>query len=185
MTEFITKDSGERAEFESGMRRDTEAGKPRFDLMLPEGVPYEEQMLTRYAALLGRGAEKYDERNWEKANSKAELDRMKSSAFRHFIQWLTGERDEDHAAAVIFNIVAAETTALKVQPEPEEAEEETMVVSGTIQAQSISTNQIDGIGPDLLSKRKPIVNGIPTLIEDERPNHGVQRSFDAPPYLMR
>lgn len=114
MPEFITKDSGERAEFDSGMQRDTEAGKPRFDLMLPEGVPFEEQMLTRFAMLLSRGAEKYDSRNWEKANSAEEVERMKSSAFRHFIQWITGEDDEDHASATIFNIFAAETTALKL-----------------------------------------------------------------------
>lgn len=114
MTEYVTKDSGQRAHFESGMQRDTEEGKARFDLLFPEGVPYEEQMLTRFAALLGRGAVKYDARNWEKADSEAELARMKSSATRHFIQWLTGETDEDHAAAVMFNLLAAETTQRKI-----------------------------------------------------------------------
>ena len=117
MTEYITKDSGERATFESGMQRDTQAGKPRFDLMIPEGVPYEEQMITRFAKLLGRGAEKYDDRNWEKADSEAEMARMKSSAFRHFMQWLCGETDEDHAAGTIFNILAFETTSYKVNQE--------------------------------------------------------------------
>ena len=96
------------------MQRDTEKGKPRFDLMLAEGVPYEEQMITRFAALLGRGAEKYDDRNWEKADSEAEMARMKSSAFRHFMQWMCGETDEDHAAGAIFNILAFETTKYKV-----------------------------------------------------------------------
>lgn len=115
MSEYITKDSGERQEFDSGMQRDTEAGKPRFDLLVPENVPYEEQLLTRFAALLGRGAEKYEQRNWEQADSWAELDRMKSSAFRHFMQWFCGETDEDHAAAVMFNLLAFETTLYKVQ----------------------------------------------------------------------
>lgn len=55
-----------------------------------------------------RGAEKYGERNWENAKTWEELDRFEASAFRHFIQWIDGERDEDHAAAVIFNIAAAE-----------------------------------------------------------------------------
>lgn len=115
MTNYETKDSGERATFESGMQRDTQAGKARFDLLIPLDVPYEEQLLTRLAQLMARGAEKYDPRNWEKANSAEELERMKSSAFRHFVQWLCGERDEDHAAATFFNMLAYETTAYKVE----------------------------------------------------------------------
>lgn len=117
MTDFITKDSGERAQFDSGMQRDTEKGKARFDLIAPLDVPYEEQLLTRVAALLGRGAEKYTERNWEMATGDAELARFKSSAFRHFMQWLTGETDEDHAAAVVFNLLGHETTAYKMRQE--------------------------------------------------------------------
>lgn len=115
MTDFITKDSGERAVFDSGMQRDTEDGKPRFDLMLPLDIPYEEQMITRLAALYGRGAVKYESRNWEQANSSAEMERMKSSAFRHFMQWMAGETDEDHAAGTMFNIIAFETTKYKVE----------------------------------------------------------------------
>ena len=112
---WTTKDSGARAQFDSGMQRDTEEGKARFDLLVPLGVPYEKQMLTRFADLLARGAEKYTARNWEKANSQAELDRYKSSAFRHFMQWITGEEDEDHAAAVMFNIMCYETIKDKVE----------------------------------------------------------------------
>lgn len=116
MTErFITKDSGERAVFDSGMRRDTEEGKPRFDLFIPEGVPYEDQFFTRIAALMARGAVKYEDRNWEQANSIEELRRMKSSAFRHFMQWFCGDEDEDHAAAAVFNLLAHETTATKMR----------------------------------------------------------------------
>ena len=111
---FVTKDSGERAVFDSGMQRDTEEGKPRFDLLIPEGIPFSEQFLTRVALLLARGAAKYEDRNWEKADSLAELARMKSSAFRHFMQWLTGEKDEDHAAAVVFNLLAHETIESKI-----------------------------------------------------------------------
>lgn len=111
---FITKDSGERAQYESGMQRDTEAGKARFDLLIPDDVPYEDQFITRLADLMGRGAEKYDDRNWEKADSHKEMRRMKSSAFRHFMQWLCGKRDEDHAAAVVFNLIAHETTEYKI-----------------------------------------------------------------------
>jgi len=113
-TAYITKDSGSRAQFDSGMQRDTEEGKARFDLTIPLGVPYDKQLITRFANLMARGAEKYDARNWEKANGQAELDRYYSSAYRHFMQWITGETDEDHAAAVLFNITAAETLKYKL-----------------------------------------------------------------------
>ena len=65
-------------------------------------------MLKRWAELMTRGAEKYDDDNWMKANSMAEYTRFRQSAARHFEQWLAGDRDEDHAAGVIFNINGAE-----------------------------------------------------------------------------
>lgn len=116
---YTTKDSGVRAEFASGMVRDTEAGKARFDLLFPLGIPYGQQILTRFAELMERGAVKYEERNWEKADGQVEYDRMKRSALRHMIQWFVGETDEDHAAAVMFNIMAAETTKVKMQQQAE------------------------------------------------------------------
>lgn len=104
---FGLADSGARVEFPSGMHRDTDEGKPRFDLIpLP--------MLRRWADHMAKGAVKYGDRNWELADSQAEVDRMKASAFRHFVQWLEGSTDEDHAAAVMFNVAAAETTAAKL-----------------------------------------------------------------------
>lgn len=103
---WITKDSGKRAEFASGMVRDTQDNKPRFDLIIPKEQSYEETLLYRWASLLTRGMYKYGERNWEKANSKEELERFKASAMRHFIQAISGETDEDHWAAVVFNINA-------------------------------------------------------------------------------
>lgn len=112
---FTTKDSGVRAEYDSGMVRDTEEGKARFDLLFPLDVPYANQMMTRFAELMARGAKKYDARNWEKARGAEELARYKSSALRHLIQWLSGEEDEDHAAAVMFNLMAGETVKFKMQ----------------------------------------------------------------------
>ena len=105
---FVTRDSGGRVEFPTGVRRDVESGKPRFDLVCPLGVAFDDLMLTRWAALMGRGAEKYGDRNWEKAETAEEFERFRSSAFRHFMQWMCGARDEDHAAAVLFNIQGAE-----------------------------------------------------------------------------
>jgi hypothetical protein len=107
------KDSGKRLQYDSGMVRDVDDTKPAFDLIIPEGVPYSELMLTRWAEQLRKGAIKYASRNWEKADSKEELDRAKASAFRHFMQWFTEENDEDHAAAVFFNINEVETIRYK------------------------------------------------------------------------
>ena len=111
---YITKDSGKRQQFDSGGQRDTQEGKARFDLLFPKGVPYDEQLITRFAYLMGRGAEKYNDRNWELFNSEEELDRAKSSALRHLIQWYHEEDDEDHAAAVMFNLLAAENIKRKL-----------------------------------------------------------------------
>ena len=117
MAEYVTKDSGEREQYASGMVRDVETGKPRYDLLLPEGIPFNEQLLTRFAALLARGAEKYTERNWERASGQEEMDRFKASAIRHLMQWASGETDEDHAAAVMFNLMGYETTKYKLDRE--------------------------------------------------------------------
>jgi hypothetical protein len=114
---WTTKDSGVRSEYSTGMVRDTQEGKARFDLLFPKGVPFGAQMLTRFAELMERGAKKYDERNWEKARTQDELDRYHSSALRHLVQWINGEIDEDHAAAVMFNILAGETTRFKMGTE--------------------------------------------------------------------
>jgi hypothetical protein len=100
--EFTTKDSGERLQFASGMVRDVTTGKTNYLL------PFSGPMFDRWAALLTRGAEKYTADNWMKAQGEAELQRFKESAARHFVQWLRGDTDEDHAAAVFFNLNGAE-----------------------------------------------------------------------------
>lgn len=90
---FITKDSGEREDFTSGARRDTQDGKPRYDLIPP--IP-----LKRLAELYARGAEKYGESNWTKGMPSS---RFLASLMRHLEQYRDGETDEDHLAAVVFN----------------------------------------------------------------------------------
>ena len=105
---YQTRDSGEQQHFKSGMRRDTNKGKPRFDL-----IPI--SPLRRLAELYLRGAEKYGERNWEEANTEKELERFKASAFRHFIDWCEGtDTGEDEAAATVWNIFAYEETKQKI-----------------------------------------------------------------------
>lgn len=105
---FIVKDSGKREEYPSGMRRDTQEGKPNYTLLPRE-------FLRRWAIHLTKGAEKYGRENWRLANSQEELDRFKDSAFRHFMQWLDGDTDEDHGSAVAFNVAAAEHVKEKLK----------------------------------------------------------------------
>lgn len=93
MSTFITKDSGKRQEFDSGMVRDTQEGKPRFDL-----IPT--QPLRRLADLYARGAIKYAEDNWQKGQP---FSRAYASLFRHMIAWREGDVSEDHLAAVAWN----------------------------------------------------------------------------------
>ena len=104
---FVTKDSGERQEFSTGMKRDVQSGKPRYDLL-------DRSILKRWAELMARGAEKYGENNWKKASTEEELRRFESSALRHLFQLLDGETDEDHAAAVMFNVAGMEMVKAKL-----------------------------------------------------------------------
>ena len=100
--DFVVKDGGEREEFEGGMVRDTEAGKIDYTYVLTG------PMLERWAEHLMKGAEKYERDNWTLACDEAAYQRYRRSAFRHLVAWLRDERDEDHAAAVIFNLNGAE-----------------------------------------------------------------------------
>ena len=108
---FVTKDSGERVTYSSGMKRDVDAGKPRYDLIPPA-------MLRRLADLYARGSVKYGDRNWEKANTAEERDRFKASAFRHFMAWIEGlDTGEDEAVATVWNVFAFETIKEQVEGE--------------------------------------------------------------------
>jgi len=96
MRRFMTKDSGRREEFSSGMVRDSREGKGRYDLITPFG-------LQRLAQLYERGASKYAPRNWEQG---AVFSRFLDSAERHLEQYKMGLTDEDHLAAVAWNVFA-------------------------------------------------------------------------------
>jgi len=97
----VIRDSGVREDYPSGMRRDTQEGKTNYLLAL------DGPMFRRYAEHMSKGAVKYGPRNWQLADSEEELERFRQSAFRHMIQWLDGDRTEDHAMAVVFNLNAA------------------------------------------------------------------------------
>jgi hypothetical protein len=66
-----------------------------------------QEYFKRVAELMMRGAEKYDEWNWQKGKDKTVYDRYLRSADRHFKQYILGDRTEDHAAALHFNLNGA------------------------------------------------------------------------------
>lgn len=106
--DFVTKDSGKREEFQTGMVRDTQDEKPRYDLL-------DRPFLKRWAELMARGAKKYGENNWKKAATEEELSRFEASAIRHLYQWLEGDTTEDHASAIAFNVAGAEMVKEKLR----------------------------------------------------------------------
>lgn len=90
-------------EFASGLKRDTTDGKINWSLV------YDGPLLRRWAILMTEGAKVKGKRNWLNAGSVPEtaeddLERFREGAARHFAQWMNGETDEDHAAAVVFNL---------------------------------------------------------------------------------
>ncbi len=99
--QFYTKDSGRRESFPTGAKRDTRAGKGRFDLIPPSA-------LIRLAGVYERGAEKYGDNNWRKGMP---FSRFVDSATRHLMQWRFNEendfpQDEDHLAQAVWNLMA-------------------------------------------------------------------------------
>ena len=81
--------------YPSGAIRDSNEGKIRWDL-----VPKE--CLKRVAIRYTEGAKKYkDPDNWKKGIPD---ESYKESMERHMMQYLLGERNEDHLAAIVFNV---------------------------------------------------------------------------------
>lgn len=53
------------------------------------------------------GAKKYSERDWEKGRPQSVFI---DSTLRHFFQYLNNENDEDHATAVVWNLISCADT---------------------------------------------------------------------------
>ena len=107
MADFVVKDSGQRMEFSSGSLRDTAEGKLKWSRILFG------PMAKRWAWHLTKAEAKYpDPRpgipNFTLIESEEEYHRYRESALRHFMQWWEGDTDEDHAAAVFFNMNGVE-----------------------------------------------------------------------------
>lgn len=106
MNEFTSvKDSGQRRDFVTGSRRDTDTGKGNFD-EIPTGP------LRRLAVHFQNGATKYGKGNWLKGQP---LSAYYNSAFRHLLAMREGKTDEDHAAAAAWNVFAFMETAERVR----------------------------------------------------------------------
>lgn len=101
------KDSGARQNFSTGAVRDTAEGKGRYDL-LPTYA------LQRLAQHFENGAKKYGDENWRKG---IPLRRYVDSAIRHLFKYLEGQRDEDHAIAAAWNILAMVETEEMIRRE--------------------------------------------------------------------
>lgn len=99
------KDSGQRTNFETGARRDLSSGKGRYDL-----IPF--IILERLAKHYENGARKYEDRNWEQG---IPLRSYLDSSLRHLTKWSQGSDDEDHLAAVLWNIAGLIWTIDKIQ----------------------------------------------------------------------
>lgn len=102
---YEIQDSGQRTHFKTGARRDLAAGKGRFDLLPAIAI-------ERLARHFESGAAKYDDRNWERG---IPLNSFLDSALRHLNKWSQGKIDEDHLAAVLWNIACLIWTIDKIQ----------------------------------------------------------------------
>jgi hypothetical protein len=96
VTEFVVKDSGERRTFATGSVRDRGDLKPRPDLISPFA-------LMRIGEHMRKGAAKYGRGNWELGQPFSEIT---ASMYRHLLQWLQGDTEEDHLAAIAFGAQA-------------------------------------------------------------------------------
>jgi hypothetical protein len=113
MAKFEIKSSGEMASFDSGMVRDKASGKVRYHRVATG------PMLKRWGEHLHKGNIKYPDvapgvSNWTLAAGPEELQRFRESAWGHFMSWWEGQTDEDHAAALFFNVNGVEFTREKL-----------------------------------------------------------------------
>lgn len=90
-------DTSNNRQFDSGAQRDTGDGKLCMSL-----VPIKEleRVMERYRS----GGAKYGDNNWTKGMP---LSVYYDSANRHMMQWWQGDESEDHAAAVVWNMMCA------------------------------------------------------------------------------
>ena len=93
----MEKQSIDNTVYKTGAQRDGRKGKLRLSL-----VPHEplKRVMKRYLD----GAETYGENNWMKG---MQYSVYYDSAMRHMQAWWSGDENEDHAAAVVWNMLCA------------------------------------------------------------------------------
>lgn len=116
MTRYLPlQDSGAREVQSNGFTREPDADKPDLSWLFTvrglELVPRE--LIERIAEHYDNGARKYSADNWRRGTDPLSLLRYKRSITRHLFAWFRGEGDEDHAAAVAWNLFTYEINAME------------------------------------------------------------------------
>jgi hypothetical protein len=101
---YTMQDSGKRDQFATGAVRDAAGDKGFFHC-----IPY--LPVERLAKLYEAGSRKYSKDNWRKG---IPLSRFLDSAIRHLLKIADGWADEDHAAAVLWNVCGYIWTANEI-----------------------------------------------------------------------
>ena len=96
-TESGIKDSGDRTQFASGAVRDMHSGKGRMDLL-----PW--NAIIEVSKHCENGAQKYGEHNVDKG---IPLHSLIDSGLRHAAKFVSGQTDEPHLTASVWNLLWA------------------------------------------------------------------------------
>ena len=84
-------------------------GNEMVRLLLVENSSTQEvaTMQKKLAMLYTKGAAIHGVNNWRKGTSKEALASFKASFYRHFMDYMSKETDEDHYSACLFNLLGA------------------------------------------------------------------------------
>lgn len=117
-TKTNLSDSGEREVKANGFTREPEGSRPDYlPLLLARGIEdVPRELIERIAEHYYQGGLKYSPDNWRKGTDPESLERNRRSAARHFVAWLKGETDEDHLAAVAWNMITYEINKAAEEP---------------------------------------------------------------------
>jgi hypothetical protein len=102
LKEVMMQHANTKTEFETGAHRDSDEGKGRPSLISPV-------LIHRLGVHLAKGAEHYGDDNWSKGMP---FRRTADSIIRHINQWLAGDEEEDHLAAIAFGVMCLMTFEL-------------------------------------------------------------------------
>jgi Domain of unknown function (DUF5664) len=147
-------DSGDRTVLSTGAVRDLASGRGRFDLLSPVA-------LEELAKLAEAGAAKYSSRNWERGFP---LSSFMNSAMRHLNSLAAGRTNEDHATAVMWNMMAFIHTRY-------------MIEQGTLPATLAEGWLPEGVGPLAAPTAPTTLDG---LAFDHEPRAYCQYCKEAP-----